>query len=1115
MAEPSDRPDLEAVTPEWWRRIEALLDAALDLPGEDREAFLRDACGDDEALRAQVAQLLASGQRTGATFDRPAAALVIPTLTELDQASRKIPERVGRYRILRELGRGGMGAVFLAERDDFRQMVALKLVRRGLDLEGDVVRRFLDEREILASLEHPNIARLLDGGVTEDGLPYFAMEYVEGEPVDRYCDRLRLSVDARVRLMGQVCGAVAYAHRRRVVHRDLKPSNILVTEQGTVKLLDFGIAKLLDDQRQDGAVTRTGVRLLTPEYASPEQIRADPVTPASDVYALGVLLYELLTGRSPHLARGRSYQEIERVVLQDAPTQPSSTVRQDTLATRRLDKATDDVTPPPIAALRSTTPERLRRRLRGDLDAIVLQALRKEPDRRYATAETLGGDLERHLGGQPVTARPDAWRYRTAKFAQRHRMSIATGLIGMAAGVLLLLGLALARTAPSAVTGSPEIGRVLAIGRIADHRRRATAELARPLADMLATNLARTPGLRVVSTARMYELMRQAGETSDTSAAALLSAARRAGATAVLEGALYELLEGQLRLDVRLVELASGNLLHAETASGADAFALVDSSTARLVAKFGASVPSGSLADVTTRSIAAYRFYEEGLRAFTGGQHAIASRLFEAALREDSAFALAAYYAARTAPTFQDRWRGYARAVRLATSTTDRERLRITLGWAISTYDPVAKALADSLTSRYPDEIEGQYLAAGVAAGEGRYAEALPYLRRVMMMDSVGLRGTGTHCTAACDAWAGIIGAYQHMDSLPAAEREGRQWIRAQPEASTPWILLAAVLDQRSRPDEALAAYREFAALNPDYDRGPIYMAEHHIWEGKYSDADRLLRDLMQTGTERQRVEAPWYLAISLRQQGRLTEALEAARLYRRSSFDEFTQSAAPPAALMEAQVLFELGRYAVAAALLDSIADVTGPPEAPPSARAKARVWALTHAATARAAMGDTLGLRALVDSVLALGSQSAYGRDRLLHHYVRGLLLTARGEFVQALIEHQRAIISSNMGYTRVNLELGKLFLLLSRPQDAVTILQPALRGGLEASNLYVTRSEIHALLGEAWDASGHPDSAAAHYRVVVRAWNRADSLLANRRAEVAQRLTALQHVDHAGSR
>jgi eukaryotic-like serine/threonine-protein kinase len=312
-------------------------------------------------------------------------------------------ETVGRYRVLREIGRGGMSVVYLAERADdaFHQRVALKVLDRA-PRDREARARFEQERQILASLDHPNIARLLDGGVDGRGLPYIVMELVEGQPIDQYCEERRLSVDERLALVQVVARAVAYAHRRLVVHRDLKPSNILVTAAGEVKLLDFGIAKLLDPAAAGPFAvppTRTALRLLTPEYAAPEQVRGEPVTTASDVYQLGLVLFELLTGRRAHGLTGDSITEIERVVCSGEPPRPSRSL--------------------------SAADAALRRRLTGDLDSIVLTALRKEPDRRYASPADLAADLERHRAGLPVSARGDGLAYRAGKLLWRHRLAVA------------------------------------------------------------------------------------------------------------------------------------------------------------------------------------------------------------------------------------------------------------------------------------------------------------------------------------------------------------------------------------------------------------------------------------------------------------------------------------------------------------------------------------------------------------------------------------------------------------------------------------------------------------------------------------------------------------------
>ncbi len=438
-------------TDQAWEQTDALLRRALEVDPSQRAAFLRSAT-DDEALRARVESLLSAGDEASALFDQFAGRVVQPLAADLLGQDDALPDgpasvagsTIDRYRILNEIARGGMGAVYLAERADaaYEQRVALKVLRRGLDTD-DVVRRFRMERQILASLAHPNIARLIDGGSTPAGVPYLVMEYVDGERVDDYCDRHELTIEERLRLFAVVGRAVQHAHNRLVVHRDLKPSNILVTDDGTVKLLDFGVAKLLDDDAYPGepARTRTGVRLLTPEYASPEQVGGEAVTTASDVYQLGLLLYDLLCDRTARDAARTGKSTTGATLRSWRP--PSAAVGEEAARPRR------------------TTPDRLRRLLRGDLDNIVLTALRDEPDRRYPSAMQLVEDIERYLGGLPVTAQADSRAYRARKFIRRHPAGVSA-----AAAFVLLLASSAAALAVQA-------------GRLARQRDVAVAEAAR------------------------------------------------------------------------------------------------------------------------------------------------------------------------------------------------------------------------------------------------------------------------------------------------------------------------------------------------------------------------------------------------------------------------------------------------------------------------------------------------------------------------------------------------------------------------------------------------------------------------------------------------------------
>ena len=406
-------PDVEK-----YRTAGQIFDDLVDRPQPERDLRLAQMAKDDPAMAQFVRELLAADAHPQTTLDEGPGALapsVIEGIATCDDTGETAPRAttVGPYRVLGLIGRGGMGEVLLAERGDgqFEQKVAIKLLKRGMDSER-VLKRFLQERRILARLNHPNIARLVDGGMTDDGLPYFVMEYVEGEAITAFAQSWKLDTRARVELMLHVCEAVEFAHRNLVVHRDLKPSNILVGASGGLKLLDFGIAKLLTESDGD-SLTDTGTRVMTPAYAAPEQILGEPITTSTDVYTLGLLLYELLVGRLPARATAstdeRSHDSIER---------PSATLRK---AGGALAEAS-----PRDRAKRA-------RELRGDLDTIVLRAVRREPQRRYASAGAFADDLRRWLDGRPVSARRDSAAYRFVKFVSRHRVGVAAGLVAFVA----------------------------------------------------------------------------------------------------------------------------------------------------------------------------------------------------------------------------------------------------------------------------------------------------------------------------------------------------------------------------------------------------------------------------------------------------------------------------------------------------------------------------------------------------------------------------------------------------------------------------------------------------------------------------------------------------------
>jgi serine/threonine-protein kinase len=421
--------------PARFRKLDEIFAAALERPPTEREAFLDAACAGDADLRREAGRLLAADAGAGEFLERPAT--VPPGWASPEEPVPPAPRRLGPYLLLREIGSGGMGTVYLARRDDehYERDVAIKILRSGSD-DAEAVHRFFAERQILARLEHPGIARLYDGGSTEEGRPFLVMELVDGLPLDEYCDRHGLGIDARLEIFRKVCAAVQHAHQNLLVHRDLKPANILVTEGGEPKLLDFGIAKQLAgkeiaEDRDD--LTRTGSRMMTPSYASPEQIKGEPVTTASDVYSLGVVLYELLTGRDPYRGPTGLPHEMARAICEQEPERPSQALFR---------HGKDGAPVEEIARVRATRPEALRRKLRGDLDTIVLTALRKEPSLRYGTAAELAADLESHRRHEPVAARPDSLLYRTRKLIRRRRGAVAAAAAAVLVLIAFVVGLA-------------------------------------------------------------------------------------------------------------------------------------------------------------------------------------------------------------------------------------------------------------------------------------------------------------------------------------------------------------------------------------------------------------------------------------------------------------------------------------------------------------------------------------------------------------------------------------------------------------------------------------------------------------------------------------------------
>lgn len=609
-------------------KLEEIFNSALERSPGERDEFLRRACGQDEKLRSEIESLL--GRYDSAFLESPPGTEFLPISSEA-----MIGRQLGAYRIVREIGHGGMAVVFLAERADqeYRKSVAVKMVKLGVESK-EILSRFRNERQTLAALDHPNIVKLLDGGSTEEGWPYLVMEYVEGIPIDEYCDGRILSVTQRLELFRIVCAAVQYAHENQVIHRDLKPSNILVTTEGVVKLLDFGIAKLLNPERfaQTTLVTQAGLHAMTPEYASPEQVRGETVTRASDIYSLGVLLYKLLAGHSPYHTKSDSLLEIQRLICDEEPTKPSTVVGQTELRHSADGQSSASITPKSASSGRGCRPEELRRLLRGDLDAIVLKALRKQPELRYQSAEEFSDDIRRHLSGMPIRVRRPTLRYRGGKLLRRHREALAAAVVMLAfmSAITLLYeyknrgDIRAEKSRANSDAGIQARPAVAILGFENLSSRPETAWISTALSEMLSTELAAGEKLRTVPNENIARTRIDLGiPRVDTLASDTLRRLQNnLGSDFVVLGSYFDLGEqgeGQIRLDVRLQDALKAETVISlsETGDERHLLELVSRAGTRLRERFGISAPTqaellGIIASVPSNQEAA-RLYSLGL----------------------------------------------------------------------------------------------------------------------------------------------------------------------------------------------------------------------------------------------------------------------------------------------------------------------------------------------------------------------------------------------------------------------------------------------------------------------------------------------------------------------
>lgn len=658
--------------------------------------------------------------------------------------------------------------------------------------------------------------------------------------------------------------------------------------------------------------------------------------------------------------------------------------------------------------------------------------------------------------------------------------------IAAAAGLVVFAGAALAYARLEADWRS-DVPSV-AVGNIADHTRDDTIAAARVLPELLTTNLGRLSGLNVVHRSRLFELIADPHDSAPD-AASLARAAMRADVDQLVDGAVFRRADGAFRLDLRLLDIPSGNVRAAATVEAGDVFALADSATTHIAARFGLAVtPALRVSDVTTSSLTAYRFYEEGLRALRNRDRS-ARRLFDAALAQDTAFAMAAYGAYRAS---EDDTQLY-RALRLSGRVTDRERLLIRSSWANRINHPSRVAIAETLATRYPASPESHLELAGALLWSGDFAGARRAARQAYAMDSLSISSDAARC-AACEALEHIASAWMLEDSMAAAERIARDWIARDPRAAPPWHIVRIVLAWRDSAG-ALEAYERERALSP----GPLddfpWEAELAIRHGNFAKAERLLQPLAESGPDHRRVDALWWMIISRRHEGRLAEALALALSMRR--LDAGGGGSAP----LHAQVLFELGRFREAASIFDSAA-IIARTHREPSARARHEGWSLLHKAEALAAAGDTAEVRRLADRLARTGAQSGYGRDPLLHHHLRGLNLRHGGRVEESIAAFRSAMWSPSSGYTRINLELGRALIDAGRPAEAVPVLRAGLRSGLQASSLYATHTDFHALMARAFAAMREPDSSRLHAAWVERALVRADDAVKRHFASVLPR-------------
>ena len=658
--------------------------------------------------------------------------------------------------------------------------------------------------------------------------------------------------------------------------------------------------------------------------------------------------------------------------------------------------------------------------------------------------------------------------------------------LGLAAAVVLAVGTLVWRVTR---TSNGSDAPVLAVGQVRDLVSPDSAQLGGVLSEMLATSIGRLTLLQVIANSRLLELIPRGRETLRS---ARTDAARRAGATEVLEGELIPLADAKLRFELRRVDIQRGIVRAGYQIDGNDRIALFDSIAVLVAADLGVSLPSPSLADASTRSPIAYRLYEEGLRAFTQADARAALRLFSAAVREDSMFAMAMYYRfrAEVVMNLPEQYETEVRALALAPRAADRDRLLIRAHILAGHSDPAAVPVAESLLAHYPNDPEALVRASEAIADVAR---GIALLNRAIALDSAAGAQASPYCRL-CDAFGYLARRYNWADSISATEATMRRWIRFRPKDIAPWLSLADYLVGIGREADADAAVQHARALGAWREDDPLGRLTWHLRMDDYAASNDACRRGLAEHAGEFLGSYVWYCAISLRAQGRFREAKDVVRR-------------APPNTIHTAILAMNVGQSAEAARSFLKLARNPSVWDArAASLFARNVTWNLTLAATAYLEGGDTLSARRLIDSVEATGRRSNYARDPLLHHFLRGVLLAKAARHDSAVHEFRAAVYSPSQGYTRINYELGKSLIALNRAAEAIPVLRAPLHGGLDGPGLYLTRTETHELLARAFDAAGQPDSAAAHYVIVERAWRNADALLKARYEAARTRLAAL---------